>query len=82
MLVEVLSDSARKYDRTDNLWLYRRLPSLRDYLLVDHNEHRFEHYLRNDDGSWTLRDVIPPDVVRLPLGVELAVADVHENLLA
>ena len=81
VLVEVLSDSTSQYDRGEKLARYRRIPSLRDYLLVDQKKAWIEHYARNDDGSWTLRDVRPPEKVRLTNGAEIDVAEVYENLL-
>lgn len=82
VLAEVLSDSTESYDRTIKLAHYRKLASLRDYLLVAQHEARIEHYRRNDDGTWTLRDVCPPDVVRLSIGAEISVADVYRNALS
>ena len=82
VIVEVLSDSTEKYDRTDKFKHYVRLPSLRDYLLVDQHEPRIEHYLRNDDGTWTWREVMPPDAVRLSLGVEIRVSEVYRTALS
>lgn len=82
VLVEILSDSTEEYDRKDKFRHYRRLPSLRDYLLVDQHEPRIEHYQRNDDGTWTLREVSPPGVVRLSMGVEISVAEVYRNALS
>lgn len=82
VLVEILSDSTAEYDRKDKFRHYRRIPSLRDYLLVDQHEPRIEHYQRSDDDSWRLRDVVPPGVVRLSMGVEIAVADVYRNALS
>ena len=82
VLVEVLSDSTESYDRSIKLAHYRKIESLRDYLLVAQHEARIEHYSRNDDGTWTLRDVSPPHVVRLSIGAEIAVADVYRNALS
>jgi Uma2 family endonuclease len=82
VLVEVLSDSTESYDRGTKLAHYRKIESLRDYLLVVQHEARIEHYRRNDDGTWTLRDVSPPDLVRLSIGVEVSVADVYRNALS
>lgn len=47
VLVEVLSNSTEDYDRQDKFMHYRRLPSLKDYLLVDQREPRIERYQRN-----------------------------------
>jgi hypothetical protein len=41
-----------------------------------------EHYRRHDDGTWILRDVRPPDLVRLSIGCELSVAEAYQNPLA
>ncbi|MFT3775337.1 MAG: Uma2 family endonuclease [Minicystis sp.] len=83
VLVEVLSDSTEGYDREEKFSHYRRIPSLREYLLVSQHEQRIEHLSRNDDGSWTLRDVTPPEIVRIPsIGCELSLAEVYRDPLA
>jgi Uma2 family endonuclease len=82
VLVEVLSDSTEAYDRGEKFAHYRRIPSLRDYLLVSQHEARVEHYRRNDDDTWTLRDVRPPEVVHLSIGCELSVVAVYGGSLA
>jgi Uma2 family endonuclease len=81
VIVEVLSKSTERYDRTDKLVHYRRIPSLRDYLLVSQTEVRVEHYRRNDDGTWTLRDVRDGESVALAsLDVTLAIDDVYAGV--
>lgn len=84
LLVEVLSDSTAEYDRDEKFSHYRRIPSLRDYVLVSQHERRVEVYSREPDDTWTLRgalgDGLVPltampgalDVARLYDGVELA----------
>jgi Uma2 family endonuclease len=82
VIVEVLSDSTEAYDRGEKFAHYRRIPSLRDYLLVSQHKPRIEHYRRNDDGTWTFREVSPPDAVRLSIGGELSVAAVFRDPFA
>lgn len=81
VLVEVLSESTEAYDRGEKFRHYRRIPSLRDYLLVSQDEALIEHYTRNDDGTWTLHEVRPPESVRLSIGCELPVAAIFRNPL-
>lgn len=82
-LVEVLSDSTEGYDREETFSHYRRIPSLREYLLVSQRERRMEHFMRNDDGTWTLRDAAPPDIVRLlSIGCELSFEEVYRDPFA
>lgn len=83
VLVEVLSDSTEGYDRKEKFSHYRRIPSLREYLLVSQRERRIEHLSRNDDGTWTLRDVTASALVRLPsIGCELSLDEVYKNPFA
>lgn len=82
VLVEVLSDSTEAYDRGEKFERYRRIPSLRDYVMVSQHHLLIEHYTRNDDGTWTLHEVRPPASVRLSIGCELPVDAVYRNPLA
>ncbi len=83
VLVEVLSESTETYDRDEKRAHYRQIPSLRDYLLVSQHERRVEHYHRNDDGTWTLRDVRAGGEVCLDaIGCRVAVDAVYEDPLA
>lgn len=51
LVIEVLSPSTQRYDRSEKFAIYRRLPSLREYVLVDPDTRRVEVYRPNADGS-------------------------------
>ncbi|MBK7638270.1 MAG: hypothetical protein IPJ13_31335 [Saprospiraceae bacterium] len=36
--------------------MYRDIDSLREYILIDSMSFRVEHYFKNEDSSWTLKD--------------------------
>jgi len=57
VLVEVTSPATSNWDRGGKFAHYRRAPSLREYLVVSHEERLVEHHVRGDHGIWTLRDV-------------------------
>ena len=81
MLVEVLSDSTESYDRGKKFRAYRRLPSLKHYLIANQDEARLEHYRRNDDGTWTLTIAEAGARVALPdLGGDLVVAEIYAGV--
>jgi Uma2 family endonuclease len=81
VLVEVLSDSTEAYDRSEKFAHYRRIPSLRAYVLVSQTEARIEVYGRNDDGSWTLHEARPPGAaVIAAVDCRLDVATVYEEV--
>ena len=57
LIAEVLSPSTAAYDRGDKFLLYRRLASLREYVLIDADQKRIELYRKGDDGLWVLHDI-------------------------
>ena len=56
VIFEVLSDSTEDYDRGTKFKNYRTIPSLRDYVLVSQREVLVEHFVRQPDGTWVLRE--------------------------
>jgi Uma2 family endonuclease len=83
VIVEVLSDSTESYDKNEKLAHYRQISALHDYLLVSQHERRIEHYRRNLDGTWTLRDARAVDSVRLDsIGCAISVEAVYHDPLA
>lgn len=84
LIVEVLSPSTAAYDHTEKWESYRKLPSLRDYLLVAQDEPRVERYTRQGDQDlWLFSETRGMDAV-LQLestGCTLALRDVYERVL-
>lgn len=73
-VLEVLSPSTQAYDRSKKFALYRRLPSLKEYVLVDPDTRRVESFRVGPGGLWTLHDMsetpslvleYPPCTVRM-----------------
>jgi Uma2 family endonuclease len=77
VIVEVLSDSTSEGDRGDKFADYRRLRSLREYVLVSQREHRVDVY-RRDGRRWILDEHGPGDELTLDaISVRLAVDDIY-----
>lgn len=54
LVVEVLSPTTSAYDRGAKFAAYRKLPSLREYALVDTERHSIDLFRRGDSGHWVL----------------------------
>ena len=52
LIIEVLSPSTERYDRTGKFALYRSLPTLNEYVLIAQDEYRIDYYRRTPDGLW------------------------------
>lgn len=82
VIIEVLSPSTEKYDRGKKFQDYRTLPSLREYLLVSQNTARVEHYIRQGDNQWLLKDVTGLDAAAelTSVGCVLTLAEVYDKV--
>jgi Uma2 family endonuclease len=79
LVVEVLSPSTEEYDRSEKLEHYRRIPALRQVVLVSHDERRLEVWTRGDGDAWTRAAARDGDVVDLgAIGARLDVREVYE----
>ncbi len=56
VIVEVLSPATRNYDRGDKFAHYRRLDSLREYILIDQEACHVEHFVRKE-GIWEFSEI-------------------------
>ena len=83
LVVEVLSDSTEADDRGAKWADYRRMPSLREYVLVSQKEPRIEVFRRKDDGHWDYFDVGAGETLDLTsVGARIAVDAVYADPLA
>ncbi len=84
VIVEVLSPSTEGYDRGEKFVHYRRVETLREYVLVAQDRMRVEHYTRDaaDPERWTLVELSAPgDALELPaLACALPLRDLYERL--
>jgi Uma2 family endonuclease len=53
ILVEVLSQATRDYDRGDKFGHYREIPTLREFLLVEQDRLFVEHFQLGSNKVWT-----------------------------
>lgn len=82
VVVEVLSDSTESYDRGKKFDHYRRVDSLREYVLVAQDEPHIELYSRQADGGWLLTEARGLDAaIELPaIGCRLKLAEVYAKV--
>lgn len=82
VIVEVLSDSTETYDRGAKFAHYRRLPSLREYVLVSQRERRIEVYTRGEGRRWNYDEATDGQSVTLAsVGFELSVDAVYHRVV-
>jgi Uma2 family endonuclease len=54
LIVEVLSPGTEAFDRGQKFWQYRRIETLKEYVLIDPDRMSLESYRLNERGNWEL----------------------------
>jgi Uma2 family endonuclease len=81
-LVEVLSDSAEKYDRGAKFAHYRQIPSLQEYVLVAQDQPLVERFVRQADGSWlmTAFEGLSQTLAFTSVPVQVSLAEIYRGI--
>jgi Uma2 family endonuclease len=81
VIIEVLSPSTERYDRGEKFAHYRRIASLREYVLIAQDTPRIDHY-RRDGDSWVLTEVSDPgaSLALDSLGVTLPLEIIYDRV--
>ena len=81
VLVEVLSPSTEVNDRVRKWEQYRRIPSLKEYVLVAQDGRHIEWYTRQEGGLWTFAEVAENEILHMQsVDCRLALDDVYERV--
>ena len=82
LIIEVLSPTTEAYDRGKKSGHYRRLASLREYLLLAQDRCHLERYVRQPNQQWLLSEAADlDDTVHLAaIGCDLKLAEVYDRV--
>lgn len=82
VLVEVLSESTKIYDKEDKFFAYQNIEIFREYLLVHQDKALIEHFVRQEDQSWKYMAYIGVQTSFSLASVEavLNLAEVYERI--
>lgn len=83
VIIEVLSESTKDYDRGSKFKLYRDIPQLKDYILIDAiGNVMVEHFTKNENEIWELReyDDLSQKFPIPSIDVTLQLSDIYEGV--
>jgi Uma2 family endonuclease len=81
LIIEVLSPSTQRYDRSEKFAMYRKLPTLREYVLIDPATQRAEVFRLQNDGSCLYIDMTERGILTLSsIDFELALDQVFKGM--
>lgn len=82
VIIEILSRSTKNYDRGEKFKLYRDIPTLKEYILVDSESIGIENFRINENSHWELEEYqsITETLFVKSLGIEIAFQEIYEGL--
>ena len=84
ILFEVVSKGSQARDRMAKRVAYQRLPSLRDYILVERDSVHVDHYIRREDGWHGMPplDTLGATLDLATIELQLPVAEIHRDVFS
>jgi len=84
VIIEVLSAGTKNYDRSEKFQLYRDIPTLKEYILIDSESIRIEAFRINTKNHWELEEYKNTyQTLSMPLiNVAIPVYDIYEGIIA
>ncbi len=81
IIFEILSPATKNYDRGDKFKLYRDIPSLKEYILVDTDNINIEAFRINKSGHWELEEYkTQSDILEIPtLSIDLPLELIYQH---
>ncbi|GCC49896.1 Uma2 family endonuclease [Chryseotalea sanaruensis] len=81
IIIEILSPSTKNYDRGSKFKLYRDIPSLKEYILVETETINIEAFRINKSGHWELEEYksLHDKLEVAAIGVDLPIEFIYQN---
>ncbi len=83
VIIEILSKSTRNYDLGQKFALYREIPTLKDYILIDSEKVKVIRHTKTDNTTWVLSEFssINDTFEIKSLEIEMNLVDIYEDVI-
>jgi len=82
VIIEILSPSTKNYDRGKKFNLYKDIPTLKEYIMIDSESVLVEAYYINYEQNWAFHqhNNIADTLTLVSMGFDLPLADIYEHV--
>ena len=82
VIIEVLSNSTKDYDRGEKFLFYRAIPTCREYILIDQYSYHIEQFAKNSNDKWVLTEYDSSESILILESVEFQIPlkDIYQRI--
>jgi Uma2 family endonuclease len=82
VVIEVMSKTTEQNDRGYKYFYYQKIPSLKEYILIDSNSYHAEIISLDDDRRWGMTEIsgISETLVINSIGMHLPMKDIYDRV--
>jgi Uma2 family endonuclease len=82
VIIEILSPSTENYDRGEKFKLYREIPTLKEYILIETKSIGIEAFRLNEKNHWELEEfrTLETELSFESLGIKIPVSEIYHRI--
>ncbi len=82
LIVEVLSNSTKNYDKTDKFKYYRSIPDFQEYIMIDQYSFSVEQFAKQAEGQWIFKEYEGEEAVLIlnSIDFQIALREIYERV--
>ncbi|MBD2529935.1 Uma2 family endonuclease [Nostoc flagelliforme FACHB-838] len=82
LIVEILSNSTKNYDKTDKFKYYRSIPGFQEYIMIDQYSFAVEQFIKQAEGQWIFKEYEGEDAVLVldSIDFKITLRDIYERV--
>ncbi|WP_431294736.1 Uma2 family endonuclease [Pedobacter sp. P26] len=83
VIIEILSPSTKNYDRGKKFNLYKDIPSLKEYIMIDSESVWVQAFYIDEENNWKLNEhkEISDTLSLISMGFDVALSDIYDHVL-
>ncbi len=83
IIIEVLSNSTKDYDRGDKFKYYRSINSLKEYILIDQYSYYLEQFSKQSENEWLFKTYSGEEQILALSSIDFQIvfSDIYEQIL-
>ncbi|MBD2612013.1 MAG: Uma2 family endonuclease [Nostoc sp. ZfuVER08] len=82
LIVEVISNSTKNYDKTDKFKYYRSIPIFQEYIMIDQYSFSVEQFAKQTEGQWIFKEYEGEEAVLVldSIDFQISLRDIYERV--